>query len=117
MFFLMLIDFGITMYGYVSIANAAREGSRYGAVNCGDGSCTAGEIATRVANRSGGFADAADVTVSWPAGGNRGSSVVVRVSHDHGLIFFPSTWTITSCADMRLEQQDSGVTTPSGSGC
>ncbi len=119
MFFLLLIDFGITMYGYVSIANATREGARWGAVDCG-GSCSAALIQDRVVNRSGGFlTSTGDVSVSWPTGGDRGSSVVVRVSHNHSSIFFAflPVWTIESCADMRLEQQDPGVTTPSGSGC
>ena len=116
-FFLMVLDFGVTMYGYVSVANAAREGARYGAVNCGSVACTAGLIQTRTVDRSGGFlADNADVTVSWPSGGSRGSPVVVNVSHDHDLLFFPFTWTIDSCAEMRIEQAEAGITA-GGSGC
>jgi Flp pilus assembly protein TadG len=118
LFFLLLIDFGVTMYDYVSVANAVREGSRLGAVNCGDGSCTSSEIKTRVLDRSGGVLSAAgDVSVSWPTGGARGSSVAVKVTHNHTFIFFPYTWTITACSDMRLEQTDSGVAAASGSGC
>jgi Flp pilus assembly protein TadG len=115
-FFFLLIDFGVGMYGYVSIANAAREGARYGAVNC-DGECTAAEIQTRAVSRSGGFiTNAADVTVSWPDGVDRGDSVAVSISHIHAPIFFPAiTWTIRSCAQMPLEQGQSGSTT--GSGC
>ena len=117
LFFLLLIDFGITMYGYVSIANSTREGARYGSVNCGEFDCTAGIIQARVVERSGGFlSDTADVTVVWPDGGARGNSVVVRVEYDHDFLFFPHTWTISSCADMRLEQAESGVTA-SGSEC
>ena len=116
-FFLMVLDFGVTMYGYVSIANAAREGARYGAVNCGTDVCTANLIQTRTVGRSGGFlADNADVTVSWPSGGSRGSPVAVNVSHDHDLLFFPFTWTIGSCAEMRLEQAEAGITA-GGTGC
>ena len=117
-FFLMLIDFGISMYGYVSIANAAREGARYGAINC-DGECTAAEIQARAVNRSGGFlqaADLSDVTVSWPEGRDRRDSVVVSVSHPHDLLFFAGiSWTIRSCAVMPLEQGETGAA--SGSAC
>ena len=117
LFFLLLVDFGITMYGYVSIANGAREGARYGAVNCGAVACTAGLIQDRTVERSGGFlSDTADVTVSWPTGGARGNPVVVKISHDHGFLFFPNTWTIETCAEMRLEQAEAGIAA-GGSGC
>jgi hypothetical protein len=115
-FFLMLIDFGIGMYGYVSVANAAREGARYGAINCGGGTCLESNIKNRAVERSGGFLDdVADVTVSWPEGRDKRDPVVVAVSHPHKLLFFPLDWTIKSCAVMPLEQ---GETAPaSGAAC
>ena len=117
MTFLLLVDFGVMMYGYVSVANSAREGARYGAVNCGSVACTAALIQGRAVDRSGGFlSDTADVTVSWPSGGSRGDPVVVEISHEHGFLFFPFSQTIESCAEMRLEQSEPGVTT-GGSGC
>lgn len=117
LFVVLVIDFGILMYEYVSVSSAAREGARYGSVNCGDGSCTAAEVKTRTLARSGGIlANASEVTVSWPNGVNRGSNVAVRVVHPYDFLFFPVTINVVSCADMRLEQQDS--TAPSGgSGC
>lgn len=116
-FFLLVIDFGVMMYGYVSVANSAREGARYAAVNCGTVACTASLIQDRAVERSGGFlSDTADVTVSWPSGGSRGSPVVVNISHDHDFVFFPFSQTINSCAEMRLEQAEVGVTA-GGSGC
>jgi hypothetical protein len=119
-FLAIMIDFGASMYGYVSIANAAREGARYGAVNCLDGSCDAADIQDRVLRRSGGFMDpdldAGEVTVSWPEGRDRGDSVVVSISHVHELIFFAGiSWTIKSCAEMPLERDETGAA--SGSGC
>lgn len=117
MFFLLLIDFGVSMYGYVSIANAAREGARYGSVNCGAAACSAPLIQDRVVERSGGFlSDTSDVAVSWPSGGTRGEPIVVRVDHDHGFLFFPYTWAISSCSAMRLEQTEPGISA-GGSGC
>jgi len=127
-FLLLLIDFGIMMYEYVSVSNAVREGARYGAVNCGDGACTAAEVATRVTDRSGGILcdpnsdptckqPANQVTVAWPDGSDRGDSVVVKVDHDYEFLFFPwATIPVVSCADMRLEQKDK-TAVQSGSGC
>jgi Flp pilus assembly protein TadG len=119
LFLLLLIDFGIMMYEYVSVSNAVREGARYGAVNCGDGSCTAADVATRVIDRSGGIlSNTGEVTVGWPDGSDRGDSVVVKVTHPYKFLFFPAaTIDVVSCADMRLEQTDKGTNLPSGSGC
>jgi hypothetical protein len=129
-FLLLLIDFGMMMYEYVSVSNAVREGARYGAVNCGDGACTLAEVKARVIERSGGILSNTDpptkVEVFWndnsiPADGKnygRGDSVVVKVDHDYEFLFFPwATIPVVSCADMRLEQTDDTTSLPSGSGC
>lgn len=121
MFILLLVDMGILMYDYVSISNATREGARYAAVNC-DGDCTAAEVQTRAAERSSGILNPADaddlaaITVSWPLGTDRGDSVSVRIQHDYDFLFFPFSFPVASCADMRLEQQDRTAPT-GGSGC
>lgn len=125
LFLLLLVDFGIMMYEYVSVSNAVREGARYGAVNCGaDGACDVGLVATRVIDRSGGIlSDPAEVTVGWidnDADGRnygRGDSVVVKVTHPYHFLFFPASIPVVSCADMRLEQTDDTTSLPSGSGC
>ena len=58
LFILLLIDFGIVMYGYVSVSNAAREGARFASVNCGDGHLHAGDDSeTRSTSASSGFLD------------------------------------------------------------
>jgi len=134
-FLLLLIDFGIMMYEYVSVSNAVREGARYGAVNCGDGTCTVDGtdgVRQRVLDRSGGIlSDPNEVTVGWidnDADGRnygRGDSVVVKVDHDYDFLFFPNsilgigeiTIPVASCADMRLEQTDKGTGLLSGSEC
>jgi Flp pilus assembly protein TadG len=115
LFVVLLIDFGILMYEYVSVSNASREGARYASDNCGDGSCVASEVQTRVAQRSGGIVSSADagteVTVSWPSGVSRGSPVSVKVDHPYDFLFFPATIHVVSCSTMRLEQQDTSATT------
>ena len=128
LFLLLLVDFGIMMYEYVSVSNAVREGARYGAVNCGDGACTVDAapdgsegVRDRVLDRSGGIlgeGNRDEVTVVWPDGSDRGDSIVVSVDHDYTFLFFPwATIPVVSCADMRLEQSDDTETLPSGSGC
>ena len=125
LFLLLLVDFGIMMYEYVSVSNAVREGARYGAVNCGDGGCDSAAVAGRVVERSGGIlSDSNEVTVGWmdnsipPDNRNygRGDSVVVKVTHPYHFLFFPATIDVVSCADMRLEQKDK-TAVQSGSEC
>ena len=122
---LLIVDFGIMMYEYVSVSNGVREGARHGAVNCGDGDCTAQEVLARAAERSGGILDPAncdgEVFVEWvnnpgtisSEGTDKGDSVVVRVEHDYNFLFFPVSIPVVSRADMRLERADLG-TLPSG---
>src|SRR5688500_14675048 len=97
LFVLLLIDFGVLMYGYVSVANAAREGARFASVNCGDGGCTESEVDTQTIARSGGFlSDPADVTVVWIEDPDDlqsrrvGDPVAVRASRMHEFLFIPS---------------------------
>ena len=112
LFLLLLIDFGILMYEYVAVSNAAREGARYGSVNC-SADCVVDPadpftlIRTRTAERSSGvIADPLEVTVSWPDGVSRGDAVAVRVDHEYSFLFFPFSIPVISCAEMRLEQAD-----------
>ncbi len=119
--FLLVVDLGMLMYQYVSISNAVREGARFGAVTCGDGSCEddglSETVPQRTVARSSGILDLgtvpAEVSVGWldnnfPLNGpqNRGDSVVVKVVHDYNFIFFPGSIEVVSCADMSLEQSD-----------
>jgi len=110
LFILLLIDFGIVMYGYVSVSNAAREGARFASVNCaaaGGGGCDLIDVQNRVEERSSGFVAAADVDVEWQ-GDDRGDSVAVTALRVHDFLFVPATIDIASCSAMRLEQDDPG---------
>ena len=130
LFLLLVVDFAILGFEYVSLSNATREAAHFGAVNCGDGSCTQDEIITRALERSSGLLDPADaidrakVSVGWidnsvPADVNsgRGDSVSVRIEHSYGFLFFPVDFPVQSCADMRLEQRDLTTGLPSTAGC
>jgi hypothetical protein len=119
MFFLFMVDLGLMTYSYISVANATREGARFAAVNCGDGSCTETEVRDRVIERSGGIMDAADagtITVTWD-GTERGDGVTVSVDWPYGFLFFPASINVVSCADMRLEFDDSGGMSTGVGGC
>lgn len=123
-FFLLLVDLGMLMYNYVSVSNAVREGSRFGSVNCGTGSCTESEVQNRTIDRSGGIlSDPNEVTVAWLDNNGdginfgKGDSVAVAVNHPYNFLFFPASMGVFSCSDMRLEQNDRTDTVPSGSGC
>jgi len=127
LFFLLVADLGMLMYEYVSISNAVREGARFGAVNCDDGSCTDTEVKTRTIDRSSGILSdpesLPDVTVEWVDNdgdalhSSRGDSVVVKVNHPYDFLFFPGSINVFSCADMRLEQADKTTNLPIGSEC
>lgn len=122
---LLLVDFGIWMYEYVSVANAVREGARYGAVTCAfanqcgsDLNTVAQRIKRRVVDRSGGIlSDTNEVYVAWVnrnGGSNyeRGDSIVVWVNHTYNMLFFPANLGVVSCADMMLEQTYTATGTP-----
>jgi Flp pilus assembly protein TadG len=132
-FMLLLIDFAILMYAYVSVANAAREGARFAAANCAASTCTADLVKTRTREFSSGFLPTSNptttVTVHWDsatvngstfAASKRGSTVSVRVDRPHQFLFFGAlapSFPVTSCSAMRLERDDAGTGLPSGGGC
>lgn len=126
-FFLWVVDLTVLGYQYVSVVNAVREGARWGAVNCGDGSCTVDDVRTRVLTRARNITLApADVTVVWidrngnASNSDKGDSIAVKVNHPYSFVVFP-WWTgsinVFSCADMRLERNDVTTGLPTGSGC
>jgi Flp pilus assembly protein TadG len=130
---LVIIDFGLLMYQYVSVVNAVREGARYGAVACAfQGSCTADEIKQRVLQRSGGMlSNPNEVYVAWANraadpnnAAERGDSVVVWVVHPYSFLFLinpfdpqPITMNVFSCAEMMLEQSYTTRVSPSNVSC
>lgn len=115
---LLLIDFGILMFEHVAVSNAAREGARYGSVNCGGTDCLAQDVIDRTKERSSGIVTLdSEVLVSWPLGTSRGDPIAVRVRHDYEFLFVPwATIPVESCAEMRLEQADF-IATIGGAGC
>jgi len=124
----LIVDFGMLTYEYVSIANAAREGARYGATNCRDGACSLVEVRDQTIARSGGIlspSSPGEVIVGWidrdglsPNSG-RGDSVVVFVNHRYNFLFVPvgPGIPVMACADMRLERRDRTTGLPPGTDC
>src|SRR5947208_16169919 len=96
LFLFLIVDFGMMTYEYVSVANAAREGARYAATNCGTGSCTASAVRTRVIERSGRVltsANASEISVGWidttgdGLNSGRGDSITVFINHPYTFLF------------------------------
>lgn len=117
LFILLLIDFAFLGFSYVSVSNAAREGARYGAVNCGADACTEALIETRVLERSSGVVvDSNNVSVSWYQTTDRGAPVAVSIEQPYNFLFFPFSIPVVSCSEMRLEQREASASA-GGSGC
>jgi Flp pilus assembly protein TadG len=105
-----IADFGWALRSWMAVTNSAREGARAGAVGA---SCE--DIQQRAAGTSAGLLTAADVSVK-NCQGQPGTSVVVTVTHDYSFVTplgsvlttfsggaLPSTITMTSSSDMRIE--------------
>ncbi len=109
-----IVDFGMAFHAWITVTNSAREGARIGSVHA-----PAATIEQRVRDT----ADTLDqgnlsvtVTNADDQGGQPGESVVVDVSYSYSLItpladllnmvsggVIPSTLSLDSLADMRLE--------------
>jgi len=106
-----IVDFGMAFHAWITVTNSAREGARLGSVRA-----TSGEIEQRVRDTTDTL-DQADLSVAVTnAEGQPGESVVVDVSYSYSLMTpladllnlvsggtIPSTLTLSSMADMRLE--------------
>jgi len=106
-----IVDFGMAFHAWITVTNSAREGARVGSVRA-----TSAEIEQRVRDTATSL-DEAELTVAVTnAGGQPGGSVEVDVSYDYSLMTpladllnlvsggtIPSTLTLSSTADMRLE--------------
>ena len=122
--FLFIVEFGFVLHSYISIIQSAAEAARYAAIgNRPAGvSCTSGDgtVQGRALAASTVSITCAEVTVTYPppavAPVKRGDTVAVRVNHVYtpktplGKIMtllsagtFPSTITMGSCFDARLE--------------
>lgn len=123
MFILLVVEFGLIMYSYVSVANGVREGARYGAVGCasstgcGNSGACSDAVKTKAVDASGGILECADITVTWyddaTAGGTRSKNDSVKVdvaNHTYNLLFFPGlTFQVKSCSVMRIEADSAGA--------
>jgi hypothetical protein len=105
-----IVDFGWALRSWMAVTNSAREGARAGAVGA---SCE--DIQQRAVGTSAGLLAAGDVSVE-NCQGQPGTSVVVTVTHDYSFVTplgsvlttfsggaLPSTITMTSSSDMRIE--------------
>ena len=115
-----VVDFGVGLKSWIQVTNAAREAARYGAINCSAGDIDGTPVADLVVDRAidsatGLGLDESNVDVTNCAAGNSTQSVVVEIEYDYklisplgGLMSFlgggiPSTITLNSSADMRIE--------------
>ncbi len=91
-----MIDFGMGLYSYMTIINAARDGARLGATTCSLGPCTA-PVTARVSAAAGGLIDTVTVACT-PAAGHpaadcssgaalAGDSVTVTVRYNYHMIW------------------------------
>jgi len=106
-----VVDFGMAFHAWITVTNSAREGARIGAVRA-----SGAEIEQRVRDTATSL-DQANLSVAVTnAEGQPGGSVVVDVSYDYSLMTpladllnlvsggtIPSTLSLSSTADMRLE--------------
>jgi Flp pilus assembly protein TadG len=107
---LSIVDFGWALRSWITVTNSAREGARLGAVGA---SCD--DIKQRAVDTSANLLTLSDVTVD-NCQGDPGTSVVVTVTYHYSFITplgavlttfsggsLPSTITMTSSSDMRIE--------------
>jgi Flp pilus assembly protein TadG len=105
-----IVDFGWALRSWITVTNSAREGAHIGAVGA---SCE--DIQQSTVGASAGLLTAGDVSVE-NCQGEPGTSVVVTVTHDYSFVTplgtlvttfsggaLPSTITMTSSSDMRIE--------------
>ena len=109
-----IVDFGMAFHAWITVTNSAREGARIGSVHA-----PAATIEQRVRDTATSLEQAnldVSVTNADDQGGQPGESVVVDVSYSYSLITpladllnmisggtIPSTLSLDSLADMRLE--------------
>lgn len=110
-----IVDFGRAYSAWVTITNAAREGARYAITD----PTNTNAITNRTLSTAGSYGSDGNlgVSVSCPSGCVSGKSVVVQTTYNLSLITplvalvklipgtnsVPSTFTLTSSADMRIE--------------
>ncbi len=118
-----IIDFGLGMRSYISLANGVREGARVASIGAPAGSAddcdgsTVNTVHGKVCSAVSGLDLAElDAEVSYPNGFASGNSVIVSADYTHDFVTplgdmisffsggaFPSSLELHSSTDMRLE--------------
>ena len=118
-----IIDFGLSMRSYISLANGVREGARTASIGAPAGTAadcdgdTQGTVHGRVCTAVSGLdLDNLSTDVAYPNGFASGNSVVVSADYTHEFVTplggiigffsggtFPTSIDLHSSADMRLE--------------
>ena len=120
-----IVDFGLGIRSYISLTNATREGARFAAVgnpagtypsNCNGSTSTTVIGRACVAMEGLDLSKVSSVTVSYPDGQASGNSVVVQANYTYHFVSplaamvhfftggsFPSTLSLSTKSDMRLE--------------
>jgi hypothetical protein len=110
-----VIDFGMGLRAWITVTNSAREGARVGAIG---GDCDA--IKARAVSASSGLLDEDNIDVLEPGSSDchalSGSSVKVQAQYEYEFVtplggildmlggaLIPSSITMTSVSDMRIE--------------
>ena len=137
MLFLFIVEFGFVLYSYISVIQSAAEAARFAAIGNppAGGSCTSGDgtVQGRALASSNVPVTCAEVIVTYQPAKPvvRGDIVAVKVNHVYtpvtpvGKILtllsfstFPSTITMGSCFDARLETGPTVQTNVTiGAGC
>lgn len=119
---LFIVDGGIWMYKFVTVSNAVRDAARYASVDCApDASCTFILVRDKAKASSSNILTNSDTwDIHWEDLGSdssidKGDAVVVKVHQDHQLLFFPFSFGVSSCVEMRLEAGNGQ--TPAAGGC
>ena len=118
-----IIDFGLGMRSYISLANSVREGARFASVGNEAGvpadcdGVTNNTVYGRVCITSGGLdLNELSPSVTYPSGISPGNSVIVAADYTYNFVTplgdmldffsggtFPTTISLSSSTDMRLE--------------
>ena len=121
---LSFIEFGFALHNWILVNNSAAEAALYAAVgnlpSIAAGTCDAGSVEERAVESSAEHILCSEVTVEYQrlsaSDVRRGDAVAVRIAHVYtpvtgfGAVLnlvsggtFPSTLTLSACADSRLE--------------
>jgi Flp pilus assembly protein TadG len=98
-----MVDFGIGLYSYMTVNNAARDGARLATTNCSALACT-NAVKARVTAASMGLVQAADITVSCTlaAGGSIGCTKNTAAAPARNGVITGDSVTVTATYNYRM---------------